>query len=63
MRRNTVTSTYKKTNNNMTKRTNIKEKQIVEIVYREMLDRMDINSKNITLKLYYIKESLRELFE
>ena len=47
----------------MTKRTNIKEKQIVEIVYREMLDRMDINSKNITLKLYYIKESLRELFE
>ena len=63
MRRNTVTSTYKKTNNNMTKRTDIKEKQIVEIVYREMLDRMDINSKNITLKLYYIKESLRELFE
>ena len=63
MRKNTVTSTYKKTNNNMTKRTDIKEKQIVEIVYREMLDRMDINSKNITLKLYYIKESLRELFE
>ena len=47
----------------MTKRTDIKGKQIVEIVYKEILDRMDINSKNITLKLYYIKGSLRELFE
>ena len=53
MRRNAITSTYKKTNNNIKKRINIKGKQILENVDKEILDRMNINSKNtcfITLK-------------
>ena len=53
MRRNAVTSTYKKTNSNIKKTIDIKGKQITENVDQEILDRMDINSKNtcfITLK-------------
>ena len=53
MRRNAITSTYKKTNNNIKKRIDIKGKQIMENVDKGILDRMDINSKNtcfITLK-------------
>ena len=53
MRRNAITSTYKKTNSNIKKRIDIKGKQIMENVDKEILDRMDINSKNtcfITLK-------------
>ena len=46
MRRNAITSTYKKSNNNIKKRINIKGKQIMENVDKEILDRMDINSKN-----------------
>ena len=53
MRRNSRTSTYKKTNRNIKIRIDIKGKQIMENVEKEILDRMDINSKNacfITLK-------------
>ena len=53
MRRNAITSTYKKTNNNIKKRIDMKGKQIMENVDKGILDRMDINSKNtcfITLK-------------
>ena len=53
MRRNALTSTYKKTNNNIKKRIGIKGKQIMENVDKGILDRLDINSKNtcfITLK-------------
>ena len=53
MRRNAITSTYKKTNNNIKKRIDIKGKQIKENVDKGILDRMNINSKNtcfITLK-------------
>ena len=48
MRRNAITlSTYKKkTNSNIKKRINIKGKQIMENVDNEILDQMDINSKN-----------------
>ena len=45
--KNAITSAYKKTNSNIKKRMDIKGKQIMEIVDKEeILDRMDINSKN-----------------
>ena len=53
MRRNAITSTYKKTNTNIKKRMYIKGKQIMENADKEILEGMDINSKNtcfITLK-------------
>ena len=53
MPRNAIISTYKKTNNNIKKRINIKGKQIMENVDKGILDRMHSNSKNtcfITLK-------------
>ena len=53
MRRNAITSTYKKTNNNIKKRIDIKGKQIMEHVDKGISDRMEIGSKNtcfITLK-------------
>ena len=53
MRRNAVSSTSKKTNNNIKKRIDSKGKQIMENVDKGILDRIDINSKNtcfITLK-------------
>ena len=53
MRRNAITSTYKKTNANIKKRMYIKGKQIMENADKEILEGMDINSKNtcfITLK-------------
>ena len=53
MRKNAITSSYKKTNNNIKERTDIKGKQIVENVDKEIPDRMDMYSKNscfITLK-------------
>ena len=46
MRRNAITSTYKKTNTNIKKRMYIKGKQIMENSEKEILERMDINSKN-----------------
>ena len=54
MRKNAITSTCtpskkqknKKTISNIKKRTDIKGKQIMENVEKEMLDRMDINSNN-----------------
>ena len=46
MRRNAITSTYKKTNTNIKKRMYIKGKQIMENADKEILERMDINSKN-----------------
>ena len=53
MWRNAITSIYKKTNSNVKKRIDIKGKQIMENVGKEVLDRMDISSRNtcfITLK-------------
>ena len=50
MGRNAITSTYKKTNNNIKKRIDFKGKKIVENVDEEILDRMDSkNTCNITL--------------
>ena len=54
MRKNAITSTYpplpkknkSKIISNIKKRADIKEKQIMENVEKEMLDRMDINSNN-----------------
>ena len=46
MRRNAITSTYIKTNTNIKKRMYIKGKQIMENADKEILERMDINSKN-----------------
>ena len=46
MRRNAITSTTKKANSNIKKRIDIKGKQIMEYVDKEILDRLDINSKN-----------------
>ena len=46
MRRNAITSTYKKTNTNIKKRMYIKGKQIMENADKEILERMDINSNN-----------------
>ena len=45
MRRNAMTSTSKKTNSNIKKRIDIKEKQIMENVDKEILDRMDIKKR------------------
>ena len=45
MRRNAIT-TYKKTNTNIKKRMYIKGKQIMENADKEILERMNINSKN-----------------
>ena len=45
MWRNAMTSTYKKTNSNIKKRIDIKEKQIMENVDKEILDRMDIKKR------------------
>ena len=53
MLRNAITLTYKKPNNNIKKRIDIKGKQIMENVDKGILGRLDINSKNtcfITLK-------------
>ena len=46
MRRNVITSTLKKTNSNIKKRIDIKGKQIMENVDKEILDRIYINSRN-----------------
>ena len=46
MRRNATASTYKKTNNNIKKRIDIKGKQIKENVDKRILGRMNIDSKN-----------------
>ena len=45
MRRNAIT-TYKKTNTNIKKRMYIKGKQIMENADKEILERININSKN-----------------
>ena len=53
MRTNAITSTNKKTNTNTKKRIDIEGKQIMKNVDKEILDQMEINSKNtcfITLK-------------
>ena len=49
MRRNAITSTYKKTNTNIKKRMYIKGKQIMENADKEILERMDIISKDTCL--------------
>ena len=49
MRRNAITSTYKKANNNITKRIDILGKQIMENVDKEILDRMNINIRILVL--------------
>ena len=46
MRRNAITSTYKKANTNIKKIMYIKGKQIMENADKEILERMDINSNN-----------------
>ena len=46
MPRSAITSTYKKANNNIKKSIDIKGKQIMENLDKEILDRMDFNSKN-----------------
>ena len=53
MRRNAITSTYKKANDNIKKRINKKEKEMVKKSFDNIIDRMDINAESncyITIK-------------
>ena len=53
MRRNAITSTYKKANENIKKRINKKGKEIVKKSFDNIIDRMDINAESncfITIK-------------
>ena len=53
MRRNAITSTYKKANENIKKRINEKGKEIVKKSFDNIIDRMDINAESncfITIK-------------
>ena len=55
MRRNAITSTYKKANENIKKRINKKGKEIVKKSFDNIIDRMDINAESncfITIKDY-----------
>ena len=45
MRRNAVTSTYKKANENSKKRINEKGKEVVKKSFDHIIDRMDINAE------------------
>ena len=46
MRRNAITSTYKKANENIKKRINKKGKEIVKKSFNNIIDRMDINAES-----------------
>ena len=46
MRRNAITSTYKKANENIKKRINEKGKEIVIKSFNNIVDRMDINAES-----------------
>ena len=53
MRRNAITSTYKKANGNIKKRINVKGKQIVNKSFDNIIERMDVNTDSsyfITIK-------------
>ena len=53
MRRNAITSTYKKANGNIKKRTKEKGKEIVRKSFDNIVDRMDVNAEStcfITIK-------------
>ena len=53
MRRNAITSTYKKANGNIKKRINEKGKEIVKKSFDNIIDRMDVNAESncfITVK-------------
>ena len=53
MRRNAITSTYKKANGNIKKRTKEKGKEIVRKSFDNIIDRMDVNAEStcfITIK-------------
>ena len=53
MRRNGITSTYKKANENITQRINEKGKEIVKKSFDNIIDRMDVNAESncfITIK-------------
>ena len=55
MRRNVITSTYKKANENINKRINEKGKEIVKMSFDNIIDTMDINAESncfITIKDY-----------
>ena len=46
MRRNAITSTYKKANENIKKRINEKGKEIFKKSFDNIIDRMDINAES-----------------
>ena len=53
MRRNAITSTYSKANENMHKRINEKGKEVVKKSFDNIIDRMDVNAESncfITIK-------------
>ena len=53
MRRNAITSTYKKANGSIKKRSNEKGKEIVKKLFDNIIDRMDVNAESdcfITIK-------------
>ena len=55
MRRNAITSTYKKANGNIKKRINEKGKEIVTKPFDNIIDMMDVNTEStcfITIKDY-----------
>ena len=60
MRRNAITSTYKKANENSTKRINEKGKEAVKKSFDNIIDRMDINAESncfVTVKDHKLPES------
>ena len=60
MRRNAVTSTYKKANENSKKRINEKGKEVVKKSFDHIIDRMDINAESncfVTVKDHKSPES------
>ena len=53
MRRNAITSTYKKADRNIKKRINEKGKEVVKKSFENIIDRMDVNAESnffITIK-------------
>ena len=53
MRRNAITSAYKKANGSIKKRSNEKGKEIVKKLFDNIIDRMDVNAESdcfITIK-------------
>ena len=60
--RDSVTSTYKKTNDSIKKRTNKKGKEIVKKLFEEIIDRIDANAESNSFITIKEKVSTKETF-